>query len=89
MDKKLKTEIDDVEIMIGKVMQIGVILAAVVIIFGLILLLVSGSARVMANWCDYKRHGGTETLRYPDDGDLFADSDAGFARRGINLCVCG
>ena len=43
MDKKLKTEIDDVEIMIGKVMQIGVILAAVVIIFGLILLLVSGS----------------------------------------------
>lgn len=25
MDKKLKTEIDDVEIMIGKVMQIGVI----------------------------------------------------------------
>ncbi|KMO66554.1 hypothetical protein PZ01_00220 [Lacticaseibacillus rhamnosus] len=34
MDKKLKTEIDDVEIMIGKVMQIGVILAAVVIIFG-------------------------------------------------------
>ena len=43
MDKKLKTEIDDVEIMIGKVMQIGVILVAVVIIFGLILLLVSGS----------------------------------------------
>ena len=32
MDKKLKTEIDDVEIMIGKVMQIGVVLSALVII---------------------------------------------------------
>jgi uncharacterized membrane protein len=34
MDKKLKTEIDDVEIMIGKVMQIGVVLSALVIILG-------------------------------------------------------
>ena len=39
MDKKLKTEIDDVEIMIGKVMQIGVVLSALVIILGLLLLL--------------------------------------------------
>ncbi|MFT8382764.1 MAG: DUF1634 domain-containing protein [Lacticaseibacillus paracasei] len=43
MDKKLKTEIDDVEIMIGKVMQIGVVLSALVIILGLLLLLVTGS----------------------------------------------
>ncbi|BAN73288.1 MULTISPECIES: DUF1634 domain-containing protein [Lacticaseibacillus] len=43
MDNKLKTEIDDVEIMIGKVMQVGVILSAVVIVLGLILLIATGS----------------------------------------------
>lgn len=53
-DKQIKEEIEDVELIIGKIMQIGVLIAGAVLIIGVIALLVQGDGGYAANAHPYR-----------------------------------
>ena len=82
-------EMADIELIIGKIMRIGVIIAAAVMLIGLIMLLITGNGGYYANnpYCDLARSFlGTAFCLY-DGWNFLTYFNASSAGHCFNLCI--
>lgn len=90
-EKQEQTEIQVVELAIGKILRIGVVVSAAIIACGLILLIVSGNSGDLGqtpNFCTYLAwayHVATGSIHY--DWHFLFNFNTGFASCCLYLCL--